>query len=382
MDSSDKAALALFRLHPSATDVQTANVLLKSITDEKQFGDMLVRLGIAPLVYHNKAHYNLTAGLLGTVTAAYHRTLLRSMRLSAAFQEIANVCAAQGIEIIPLKGIYLSEALYGNIGLRLMSDMDILVKEHEAMACINAIRQLGYSQADQYDSDLGTEIVHYEPLVKNGLSVEIHIKLHRIIEKYSLSPTLLWQHAKPARVHGCDVLSLDMYDTLIFCCLHLDRHFQNKGIQFTGYADMVNLLSDSSKDFDFNILENRCKMYNCSQEVYIHMLLVHKYMHIDLPERFLKIHASLLSKVTEERFISFLQGNTAFDTGMPRHFSNLIFIDGWFQKMLYIFRSIFPPASFIRNKYNLSPETSVFKYYIHRLFTGLKGVFLLMRKKG
>ena len=56
MDSSDKAALALFRLHPSATDVQTANVLLKSITDEKQFGDICN--SVFRLTTHSMSHHS------------------------------------------------------------------------------------------------------------------------------------------------------------------------------------------------------------------------------------------------------------------------------------------------------------------------------------
>ena len=37
---------------------------------------------------------------------------------------------------------------------------------------------------------------------------------------------------------------------------------------------------------------------------------------------------------------------------------------------------------YISNKYNLSPNTSIFRYYLHRWYTGLKGVLLLMRRKG
>jgi len=375
----DKAAMAFFHINPSEARIASSNALLAQLTNEKDFADSLVRLGIAPLVYHNRAHYQLSPTLLQTVTAAYHHTLMRSMRLAAAFQELAKACKQQNINIIPLKGIYLSDALYHNVGLRLMSDIDILVKPEDALACMSVLRNLGYLCHENFEAIENTEVIHYDPFVRDGVMVEIHIKLHRKIEKYDLSPTLIWQHSLEATVHGCPVHVMDVYDTLIFCCLHLDRHFNNKGIQFTGYADIVNLLATTPANFSYAELENRCTTYNCSTQVFKHILMAQKHLNANVPSTLVERYAHTLRPPDEQRFIHFLQGNNAFDTGMPRHLSNIIYVKGYTNKIKYVVNSVIPPASFIRTKYKLQPNQSVGWYYLHRWFNGLIGLLKMRR---
>lgn len=379
MNLLDKAALACFHIEPSARQVETANALLAQITDHKAFSDSVVRLGIAPLLYHNRQKYQLTPTLLQTVTAAYHQTLARSMRLAAAFQELATACTAQYIAILPLKGIYVSDVLYQNLGLRLMSDIDILVKPEEAQACMAVLRNLGYLCHQNFEAVENTEVIHYDPFVRAGVMVEIHIKFHRRIEKYDLAPTLVWQHSVEATVHGCPVQIMDAYDTLIFCCLHLDRHFNNKGVQFTGYADIVNLLATTPASFSFAELEKRCQLYQCSTQVFKHILMAQKHLHANVPSTVVERYAHTLRTPDEQRFIHFLQGNNAFDTGMPRHLSNIIYVKGFSNKVKYIVNSIFPPVSFIRTKYKLQPNQSVGWYYLHRWFNGLIGLLKMRR---
>jgi Uncharacterised nucleotidyltransferase len=91
---------------------------------------LALRHKVAPVVYVRlKGH-----GLTPTPKAAER---LRQIHLASAtrnlrlFQELGNILSAlqaANLPVIPLKGACLAETVYGNIALRPMGDVDLLVK--------------------------------------------------------------------------------------------------------------------------------------------------------------------------------------------------------------------------------------------------------------
>ena len=92
--------------------------------------------------------------------------------------------------MVVLKGIYLSEWLYGDIALRQFSDMDLFVKKEIRDAeCLDILKNLGFKPSDGAVTEFissQSEIVHYAPMVLNDVSVEVHIKLHRRVSTMTL----------------------------------------------------------------------------------------------------------------------------------------------------------------------------------------------------
>ena len=50
-----------------------------------------------------------------------------------------------GIEVIPYKGVVLSELYYGDIALRQSGDMDLFVRKQDVVRIKRAVRDLGYT---------------------------------------------------------------------------------------------------------------------------------------------------------------------------------------------------------------------------------------------
>ena len=79
----------------------------------------------------------------------YYKTLYMNIKFYDAYGKILSKFEEHNIQHIPLKGIYLAEWLYKDIGLRLLSDIDLLVKVSDGQKCIQLLMELGYKYEHQ-----------------------------------------------------------------------------------------------------------------------------------------------------------------------------------------------------------------------------------------
>lgn len=97
--------------------------------------------------------------------------------------EILQVYQQAGIEALVLKGAALKHLIYSQPGLRPVSDLDILVRESQALQAYTMLAELGFQLALSPTYGLDRHAQHLTPAarVSDGLvvSVEIHHHLYR-----------------------------------------------------------------------------------------------------------------------------------------------------------------------------------------------------------
>ena len=383
--NEEQLLLLSVSLQPSATNKEVINELLPTITDWQTVAELLIKRGVAPIVFScwknlPNAQY-IPVAIKNVFENNYNITLIRSLRLTGIFHQIAKACKEQGVEIIPLKGIYLSDVLYADAGLRLMSDIDLLVKPEQASVLLSLLKSLGFSSSEEeseFDA-ASLEVIHFPPMVKEGVAVEVHIKLHSDITSYSMPPSSIWEHAQKATVHGSEVQVMDWYDTLIFCCLHLYRHFNDGFIKFTSYSDIVNLIEKRPADFSWAVFKYRCTEYKCTTEVFKHILLAHRFMAVKLPQHLVNEYSEAFKRQDVKLFFKYLHGYKGFSTGLPRHAGNLKYLNNPYKRMRYIMSIIFPSQQFMRSKFKLDTNQSTTFYYPYRWWLGVKGLGKVIR---
>ncbi len=110
---------------------------------------------------------------------------LESGRRQGAFLQLigARVMGAlgdAGIRSTALKGPILSEALYGDPGRRLSSDIDLLVAPEQLYAAVDAVRELGYAAPNDNVGDRGLPLLHFALVHERGElpPVELHWRIH------------------------------------------------------------------------------------------------------------------------------------------------------------------------------------------------------------
>ena len=98
---------------------------------------------------------------------------LVSLRISA-------MLADAEIRSTPLKGPLLGEAIYGDPGRRLSSDIDLLVSPEQLQAAVEVVRGLGYGAPNDHVYDRGLPLLHFVLVHERGElpPVELHWRVH------------------------------------------------------------------------------------------------------------------------------------------------------------------------------------------------------------
>ncbi|HKO04921.1 MAG TPA: nucleotidyltransferase family protein [Candidatus Acidoferrales bacterium] len=110
--------------------------------------DALIQLaihqGVAPLLAVRTRHLSLPVALRERLELIYSANSLRNLRLAAEESRISAGLTAAGLRHWPLKGPGLSERLYADIGVRQVSDLDLLVEPANLARADALLADLGY----------------------------------------------------------------------------------------------------------------------------------------------------------------------------------------------------------------------------------------------
>ena len=412
----EQLILASVKIIPSQQELEALDALVPLVIDWELTTHLLIDRGIAPLLYKKlpllSARELIPESTQNKLQQAYFRTLSRTMVLYNAYYEIARAFEEKNVRLVALKGIYLSESLYHDIGLRQLSDIDLLISEKDGEQSLEILRQLGYVSLNNHNvSDFiesKSQRVHYTPMVRNEISVELHTKLHRVSETYHVSPESCLENAIPFSIQDTHAYGLNEYDLLIHLCVHLDRHFREGHVQFTCFMVITNLLEQYTDSFVWEMFLARCREFNCEADVMKYLIMVHRFFNVTLSEHLIKTY--LLTPSDEELFCNYLRGYTfksEVKSAVPKHIDNLKNLTTISEVLTYFGHLIFPSKKFMVEKYlnqliikndqliikerTFNNRLLIINYkllikcwwlwYPYRYVMGVKGLFYMLKKK-
>ena len=141
--------------------------------------------------------------------------------------------AGPSVPVIPLKGMALAESLYGDAGLRVSSDIDLLVPREAVAQAFAVLAQLGYSPAaeetpvEDGDIDLllesNMEYVFVTP-ENRACPVELHWDIAWRWPGNARALADLWADARPRRFRGVEAWALGPEWELLYLAVHAARH--------------------------------------------------------------------------------------------------------------------------------------------------------------
>ena len=408
--------LASAPLHPSEAELQTIDALIPAIEDWNKLALLLIDRGTAPLLYRklpqlkNAAHIPTQAQEL--LRKAYYKTVSSTTLIYQEFVGLAQILQSHNIPFIPLKGICMSEWLYGDTGLRQMSDIDILIHEKDGVRCIEAMRTAGYFYEEGYTVGEFVDAksrAHFNPLYRNNVMIEIHTKLQNFSEKDQQNLDEIWTNSQPIKLNGVSTLRLELTDMLIYYCLHLDKHFFKTHVQFTSFNDIFNLLrmidsrqqttdnGENAKNKEQRIkteeienfwdrFEAKCIVQGFTDTVFTYLVLVANYYKAPLPQYLVDKYGSLLTEEVKNRFENFLAGteNEFIRRGATRsnigvHVIHLQRLKNPIDFLRYLKGVVFPGKAFMIDKYSIKQPRLFWLWYLYRYYCGLKGFWYVVR---
>jgi len=380
LQAEDLLILSGIKTDPTQAELKQINELIPQIKDWNYFTRTAIERQAGPLLYKKLPLLSnsnmIPEAVQGNFKQAWLKTLSRSMVLIEHFKKISEAFKSEQLPVIAMKGILLSDWLYREIGLRQFSDMDLLVKEEDSKKCLDILRGLGYQSSENTLSKFvkeNTETVHFPPMIKNGVSIEIHIKIHRDSEPYHVNVAELWKKAIPVTIHGIDTLAFNINDLLLHLCLHLDKHFCSGKVQFTCFYDITNLLEQHTANIDWESFKNTCIRYNAIKQTYPYILLTAKYMNAPIPESVKKEFGSLLSANKERQLLKFMTCKMSVNSA-PSVLRSIKRFNNPLKSLRYLFEMIFPQKKFMVNRYKIKNPSLFFLYYPIRIGVGIRTI--------
>jgi hypothetical protein len=156
------------------------------------------------------------------VRRAYIASAVKNMLLYRELRTVLRCLRDSGIPVIVLKGAFLAEAVYGDVALRPMGDVDLMVPRAELPRAHAVLLDMGRGHPLFEDIESCCKRrAHLPPVVIRDLTVEIHWTIASPTGPVRTDTAGLWHRARPATIAGVEVLALSPEDLLLHLCLHV-----------------------------------------------------------------------------------------------------------------------------------------------------------------
>jgi hypothetical protein len=232
-----------------------------------------------------------------------------NFRLLDELLTILKLFESNGIEVAPFKGPTLAILVYGNLGFREFSDLDILVRPDNVIKAKNLLCSIGYQPEIQL---AGARLEHFiqsqhELLFRreaDGNMVELHWKIDSKYFSFSLNVQDVWMRLKPVTIAGTTVMTLAREDLLLYLCAHGAKHLWERLEWICGVAELVR----EAGRLDWTVLLKRATKLKGERTLFLGLLLANDLLEASLPPRVLQeahsdeVVTSLASWVRERLF--------------------------------------------------------------------------------
>ena len=367
--------LELCRLEFSDEQINRIKSLLAVITDWPYFSNLANEHGVAALVWYNLEKYQLHSEIPEAAAYFLKCTLMRSLGRNTfnteSMGEVLRLLNAENIKIVILKGLALENSVYGNQGLRQMSDVDILINRDECIKARKILISNGYVSLPVksffHKLILAYYGKHLPSLIKNGTSVEIHHELFG--GRKNLMTKMLYDSSYMVEIKGEKTWFPQPQIFFLYLVKHLWLHEMNNESQLRLYTDLIVLIEKHNYEIlNYNLL--KCASDAGMSEILAwHLEPLRDVWDVSFPQWLNDFIDKWHNEDFVDRFFFFLRSpknNPPGDkAGLYRHI--LDDIPGFHRKFLFILGDLFPTVSFMKNRYKCKSTWKVLLYYPHRL---------------
>jgi hypothetical protein len=302
---------------------------------------------------------------------------LNATKNTLLFEELGRALEAfkkSGLPVIALKGAALAETAYGNLALRPMTDIDLLVKKEDMFRIDEELRRLGYWSSDRSVNDvdfLATYLMTLDYRTTSPNSPSFHIHWHFVnstvpneIYIRHIQMEDIWKDAEKAIISNVE--------TLVMAPHHLLIHLSEHALRVTHSLGKLSFLCDISEAINFyqerlnweRLLESSFK-FHLNPMVYFTLYFTSQFLEARIPEHVLQELRPKRLTLGERIFM-----NSVSNNNHVRGLSYLVHLpmnEGFFRKTKFVFRTFFPPREILAQRNYLTPSKFSVRYYFFRI---------------
>lgn len=237
---------------------------------------------VSPLLHHRLKSLALSLPIeLADELKNDHLVLsMRNVRLYHGLGNLLRLLQEKNIAVIVLKGAYLAEVVYGDVGLRGMNDIDLLVKKDDLPRVDQELLASGFEATD-FNRTI-TEINHHfgYKLPGSDIRAEIHWTL-MAIENIAKDIDGLWSRSQSATIAQVSTRVLSPEDLLLHLCLHMTKHARDMHIRML--CDIGEIVRHDREKLDWSQIDARARQWGIYRAVYVVLRLAEELLESAVP---------------------------------------------------------------------------------------------------
>jgi len=344
---------------------------IDQITDWDYFLKRAFETNLAPLIKRGFAkipNLPIPEAVLQALKSYQQKIIVHNLQLYKALEDVGLALNTAGIDFIPLKGMMLAEIVYGDIGLRQTSDIDLLVRHEKVGPCKDLLIRLGWTCKAivwKNQDETNVKIAHPYVFRKGNVVIELHQHIHNYGTTYTVDIEDYWNRASSLNFLKGKAAFLYPADLLQHLCLHTYKHLKGKEIKISSFVDFAEVINYYKNSINWEQLRFNSIRYGCLSEVQGILAIAKKYWDAEVPDTFLNDYVTDDLLLTEELFLQKL--HKPFDENFSIHgFKQRLKVDNGRKRFKTLYEDIFPSKKFMINRYTIKYPSAVYFYYIYR----------------
>ncbi len=201
---------------------------------------------IFPTLYHNLNRVGIKSPVVSKLSGAYRFTWAKNLVAQQSLAEIVRILDAEGIQTAALKGAALLGRHYRDPGARMMNDIDVLVRDEDALRSLEALQAEGWAPDMPVPSAAHLAFTHAQAVTHPPLvEVDLHWRPFLIDAPLAAEEAMFKRSVLDPAI-GTRVP--DATDLLMMVCVHgrkPDVHSTCRWI-----ADAITITTTSSIEWD------------------------------------------------------------------------------------------------------------------------------------
>jgi hypothetical protein len=343
-------------------------------TEWGQLSALAERHGMLSILYHRvkglEGKFTIPDELRNDWHQAYVKLVARNLRMQNHMATVLTALKSDGLAVIGLKGVYLLDNVYENVGLRSLSDVDLLVRKQDLAPVVACLKGLGYHSKTWFDPhDNNQDLMHVPPLKnKDGLMIELHWRISFEEDPFAFDIDGLWERAVPAKIAGEEGLALCTEDLILHLCFHASYHHALL-IGFRDLYDIREVLQQRQDQINWFALIRLASEAGAERILALTLCLAESVLAFRIPDPTAARLAETVDPETLKQALNllFYQPSAAYQV-RTEHIAKFLSAKGIKDRVKLIRERFLLPKHEMARRYNVSPNSlRIYFYYPVRL---------------
>ncbi len=362
--------------------LQAARALTQQEFDWEALDRIALSGGLAPLLYSLvRGHNLLPPQLEQTLQSAYYDTARRNLSMLHRLGNVLRQLRATGVEVIVLKGAGLASAVYGNVAVRPMGDVDLLVRPAQASTALDVLGSLGYTQGDTEPHAGDALAYENEVMLRHpggaGVTIEVHWNLIDSPHyQRAIRLDWFWETAQPVEIGQAAAWILGPEAQVIHLCAHLTLHHGSEGRLWLHDIAEVIALYQSQINWEQLLAQAQA----CDLVIPLQRILprIADEWQAPIPALVLEQLRALRPSRAEARVFSLLTAKRR--PVALRFWADLVSMPNWPHRLRYAWNNLLPSPTYMQRRYHISSPMLLLFYYPYRWCLGVRSALGMLTR--